>query len=318
MPTLADFFKGSIQQGLENGGKVAASAANDPTVGNLLAGKQRGQQESALSAQNARQQGALSAQESGQQAQAYTGKQAADLATFQKLKDSGLLNSGGSLKVGDINAGKDPLSQYMLGQTKAEASARKGAIDLYNKGAADISKNADSAEGIMQAVGDNDKTSIGRIRTGMVRTFFNRYNDNEGMANMPKDVKSQVMNALNSVGIPSVGDGNLNATTKAAAAQFAKHTLDNADQKHQALQQGAQQSYGGQTFANQAGMEAIGKLGGPLNNRLGSVRQKYFPQQQTTPGGAYTPKQMKNAKTGATATSSSPQDEAEMSAEGYQ
>ena len=56
-----------------------------------------------------------------------------------------------------------------------------------------------------------------------------------------------------------------------------------------------------------------------VHDRLGEDPNQFYSNVYKDPApGAYTPKQMKNAKTGATATSSSPQDEAEMSAEGYQ
>lgn len=207
-----------------------------------------------------------------------------DIERVKKLKDSGLLQPGGSAKVGDVSVGADPYSKNIMNQQHGQAQAIKGVFDTYNHGLGKIQDSAQASMEGMDLINDPKNTgSLGQARTLMLKSMgMNRYNSDEAKAVLPPTLHGMVNDIFTKAG----GDTNpLNDVQRSAVNQFFKTRLDQSSKQHESLKQGALAQHQMSPFYDPAKHEALSKsLGAPFDTALNEAKSKY--QNAPATGGA--------------------------------
>jgi hypothetical protein len=170
-------------------------------------------------------------------------KQDNDLATIQKLSDSGVANEGGSISANGVTVGKGYDTNRMLQKQQGMSDkAIKDATDAYTKALPKIQDQFNAASEGMQLANDPKNIgSLGQARTLMLKSMgMNRYNSDEASAVLPPALKGMAANMFNAAG----GDeAPLNDSQRATINTFFKGMAQTAHDKHESLKQNTLGSY---------------------------------------------------------------------------
>lgn len=192
----------------------------------------------------------------------------ANMDTLESPRLDKFLNDNGSVKVGDISVGADPMARALLASDKGEENARQKAIANYNKSLPKLQATFQAANEGIQFVNDpRNPGSLGQARTLALKAMgMNRYNENEAAAVVPPALQGTISQLFNQAG----GDLNpLNPAQRAALNQFFKQQLHTTKKQHDLLKQASLETYDSSRYAGAVGHQQLSnRLGGGFNQAL--------------------------------------------------